>query len=81
MLPNLSWSPHFFDGEPHQSNLGYALAKRSAFLQSLPLLNQYKIKTFHPIPCSLYGPNDNFNPENSHFIAAVIRKIINAKET
>ena len=71
----------FFEGEPHQSNLGYALAKRSAFLQSLPLLNQYEIKTFHPIPCSLYGPNDNFNPENSHFIAAVIRKIINAKET
>ena len=71
----------YFDGEPHQSNLGYALAKRSAFLQSQPLLNQYEIKTFHPIPCSLYGPNDNFNPENSHFIAAVIRKIVNAKES
>ena len=70
----------YFDGEPHQSNLGYALAKRSAFLQSIPLLNQYDIKTFHPIPCSLYGPNDNFNLENSHFIAAVIRKIIQAKE-
>ena len=71
----------YFDGDPHQSNLGYALAKRSAFLQSIPLLNQYKIKTFHPIPCSLYGPNDNFNLENSHFIAAVIRKIVNAKES
>ncbi len=70
----------YFEGDPHQSNLGYALAKRSAFLQSLPLLNQYDIKTFHPIPCSLYGPNDNFNLENSHFIAAVIRKIIQAKE-
>ena len=33
----------YFDGEPHQSNLGYALAKRSAFLQSLPLYNQYEI--------------------------------------
>ncbi len=71
----------YFKGDPHQSNLGYALAKRSAFLQSLPLLKQYKIKTFHPIPCSLYGPNDNFNLENSHFIAAVIRKIVNAKES
>tara|TARA_B100000242_G_scaffold289093_1_gene258338 strand:- start:2820 stop:3755 length:936 start_codon:yes stop_codon:yes gene_type:complete len=71
----------YFDGAPHQSNLGYALAKRSAFLQSLPLLNQYGIKTFHPIPCSLYGPNDNFNPENSHFIAAVIKKIVDAKES
>ena len=70
----------YFEGDPHQSNLGYALAKRSVFLQSLPLLNQYDIKTFHPIPCSLYGPNDNFNLENSHFIAAVIRKIIQAKE-
>ncbi len=70
----------FLNGEPHKSNLGYALAKRSAFLQSVPLLEQYKIKTFHPIPCSLYGPNDNFNLENSHFIAAVIRKLITAKE-
>ena len=70
----------YFKGEPHESNLGYALAKRSAFLQSVPLLKQYNIKTFHPIPCSLYGPNDNFNPENSHFIAAVIKKIIHAKE-
>ena len=70
----------YFDGEPHQSNLGYALAKRSAYLQSVPLKNQYGIETFHPIPCSLYGPNDNFNLENSHFIAAVIRKIVHAKE-
>ena len=31
----------YFHGEPHSSNLGYALAKRSAFLQSFPLLNQY----------------------------------------
>ena len=70
----------YFQGDPHPSNLGYALAKRAAFLQSFPLLNQYNIKTFHPIPCSLYGPNDNFNLENSHFIAAVIRKIVHAKE-
>ena len=32
------------------------------------------------MPNNLYGPNDNFNLENSHFIAAVIRKIIQAKE-
>ena len=71
---------NFLDGQPHNSNLGYATAKRSGYLGGLMLQKQYGIKTYHPIPCSLYGPNDNFNLENSHFIAAAIRKIFEAKK-
>ena len=32
------------------------------------------------MPCNLYGPNDNFDLQNSHFIPALIRKIIKAKK-
>ena len=31
------------------------------------------------MPCNLYGPNDNFDTKNSHFIPALIKKFINAK--
>jgi GDP-L-fucose synthase len=31
------------------------------------------------MPCNLYGPNDNYNPENSHFLPALISKIYSAK--
>ena len=32
------------------------------------------------MPCNLYGPYDNFDLENSHFVPALIRKIINFKK-
>jgi GDP-L-fucose synthase len=32
------------------------------------------------MPCNLYGPNDNFNIKNSHFIPALIKKFINSKK-
>ena len=32
------------------------------------------------MPCNLYGPNDNFNLKNSHFIPALIKKIINTSK-
>lgn len=69
----------FLNGSPQQSNLGYASAKRMGLIGGNLLEEQYGIKTYHPIPCSLYGVNDNFNLENSHFVAAAIRKIAVAK--
>ena len=32
------------------------------------------------MPCNLYGPNDNFDSKNSHFIPALIKKFINVKK-
>ena len=32
------------------------------------------------MPCNLYGPNDNFNLKNSHFVPALIKKIVNSKK-
>ena len=40
---------------------------------------QYKTKFISVIPTNLYGPNDNYDPEQSHLIAALIRKFHIAK--
>ena len=40
---------------------------------------QYQKNYLTLMPCNLYGPNDNFNLKNSHFIPALIKKVINNK--
>lgn len=62
----------FFNGTPEPSNLGYAEAKRIGV--TLPKL--YNENYISAIPASVYGPNDNFDLNNSHFVAAAIRKLI-----
>lgn len=65
------------------TNEGYALAKISG-LKLCEYLN-----THHPeradfisvMPCNLYGPGDNYHPEHSHVIPALLRKFHEAKET
>ena len=58
------------------TNEAYALAKIVG-LKSCEFYNkQYKKSYFTLMPCNLYGPNDNFNLKNSHFIPALIKKII-----
>lgn len=58
------------------TNEAYALAKIVG-LKSCEFYNkQYKKSYFTLMPCNLYGPNDNFDLKNSHFIPALIKKII-----
>ena len=61
------------------TNEAYALAKIVG-LKSCEFYNkQYKKSYFTLMPCNLYGPNDNFNLKNSHFIPALIKKFIKSK--
>ena len=63
-------------GELESSNEGYALGKIGVMklCQYVDLESKdYKYKTL--IPCNLYGKYDSFNPEKSHLIPAIIRKI------
>ncbi len=62
-----------------KTNEAYALAK----IVGLKLCEYYN-KQFNKsyltlMPCNLYGPNDNFDLKNSHFVPALIKKIINSK--
>jgi GDP-L-fucose synthase len=62
-------------GEPHNSNYGYAYAKRIMEVQCR-LYNQSDVSCNYQciIPTNVYGPNDNFNLDNSHIIPGLIHK-------
>jgi len=69
------------ESAPHYSNEGYAYAKRMMHIQC----QQYN-KTLHTeficlVPVNLYGPYDNFNPENSHLIPGLLHRFHNNKAT
>jgi len=66
-------------GPPHESNYGYAYAKRMVDVMSRAYRQQYDCNFITAIPNNLYGENDNFHLENSHVIPALIRKVWEAK--
>ena len=67
------------NGEPHQSNFGYAYAKRMIEVHSRAIRQQYGLKYITAIPNNIYGLNDNFDLDNGHVVPALIRKIHEAK--
>ena len=66
-------------GPPTPTNFSYGYAKRSLAVQIDAYNKQYGTKYQYLIPCNLYGEHDKFG-ENSHFVAALIKKIYKAKE-
>lgn len=67
------------NGPPHQSNFGYAYAKRMVDVQLRSARQQYGCEYISVIPNNMYGEHDNFDLENGHVIPAMIRKIWEAK--
>lgn len=67
------------DGEPTETNYGYALAKRELYRQTNFYRNFYNLNYSTFTPCNLYGPEANFDDDSSHFIASLIKKIFYAK--
>lgn len=66
-------------GPPHDSNFGYAYAKRMVDVQLRAANQQYGHSYISVIPNNMYGEHDNFDLENGHVIPALIRKIWEAK--
>lgn len=62
------------------TNEGYALAKISGLKYCEYLNRQYGTKFISVMPTNLYGLNDNYHPENSHVLPALIRRFHEAKE-
>lgn len=62
------------NGPPHDSNEGYAYAKRMLEVHCKLYKQQFNKRYFCIIPTNIYGPNDNFNLEDSHVIPALIHK-------
>lgn len=62
-----------------QTNEAYALAKISGLKYCEYLNRQYGTDFISVMPTNLYGPNDNYHPENSHVLPALIRRFHEAK--
>lgn len=67
-------------GELEKTNEGYALAKISGLKYCEFLNKQYGTDYISVMPTNLYGPNDNYHPEHSHVLPALIRRFHEAKE-
>ncbi|CAD7044467.1 GDP-L-fucose synthase [Pseudorhizobium endolithicum] len=66
-------------GPLEPTNEAYALAKISALKLAQAYARQHGIQSISVMPTNLYGPNDNFDPENSHVIPAMLRRLHEAK--
>ncbi len=69
-----------WNGYPEESNAPYGLAKRMLAVLSDAYRNQYSLESSVPVVANLYGPDDNFDLEDSHVIAAMIHKYVAAQE-
>jgi GDP-L-fucose synthase len=67
-----------WDGYPEESNAPYGLAKKMLLVLSDSYRRQYGFDSCAPVCANLYGPGDNFDPNDSHVIAAMINKFTDA---
>ncbi|MBS1516578.1 MAG: GDP-L-fucose synthase [Bacteroidetes bacterium] len=68
----------FMTGPLEETNKGYAVAKGMGIIACQLYRQQYGINAIAAMPTNLYGPNDNYDLKNSHFIAAMVQKFVNA---
>ena len=69
-----------WNGYPEETNAPYGLAKKMLLVQGQAYREQYGLNAVHLLPVNLYGPRDNFDPESSHVIPALILKCVEAME-
>lgn len=67
-------------GALEETNSAYGIAKIAGILHVQATRRQHGRRWISAMPTNLYGPNDNYHPENSHVLAALIRRFHEAKE-
>lgn len=70
-----------WDGYPEETNAPYALAKKMLLVQGQAYRQEYGFNVVYLIPTNLYGEGDNFNPNTSHVIPALVRKFVEAAQS
>jgi GDP-L-fucose synthase len=70
-----------WNGYPEETNAPYGLAKKMLLVQAQAYRQQYGFNAITLLPVNLYGPRDNFDLESSHVIPALIRKVIEARDS
>jgi GDP-L-fucose synthase len=67
-----------WNGYPEETNAPYGIAKKTLMELLIAYHKQYDFNCTNLIPVNMYGPHDNFNPNRSHVIPALILKFYNA---
>ena len=70
-----------WNGYPEETNAPYGLAKKMLLVQAQGYRQQYGFKAIYLLPVNLYGPRDNFDPQGSHVIPALIKKCVEARDS
>ena len=69
-----------WNGYPDETTAPYSLAKKMLLVQAQAYRQQYSFPAITLLPVNLYGPRDNFEPQASTVVPALIRKFIEARE-
>src|SRR3989449_3419980 len=72
---------NLWNGYPEETNAPYGLAKKMLLVQAQAYRQQYGFDAIYLLPVNLYGPGDNFDPEKSHVIPAIIKKCMDAVDS
>jgi len=84
IYPKLAPQPlkeeYILSGYLEETNQPYAIAKIAGIELCNAYRKQYGCNFISVMPTNLYGPNDNYHPENSHVLAALLRKFIIAQK-
>lgn len=82
IYPKLAPQPlkeeYLLEGYLEHTNEPYAIAKIAGIKMCEAYRDQYGSNFISAMPTNLYGPNDNYHPENSHVLPALLRKFHNA---
>lgn len=70
---------YFMQGKPEPTNEAYAYAKISGMKLCEYIYDQYGMDFISCMPTNIYGPNDDFNPETSHVIPSLLRRMHEAE--
>jgi GDP-L-fucose synthase len=81
MAPQPLKEEYLLTGPLEETNRPYALAKIAGIEMCWSYNRQYGTQYLSVMPTNLYGPGDNYHPENSHVIPALIRKFHEAKQS
>ncbi len=69
-----------WNGYPEETNAPYGIAKKAILIQCQAYREEYGLNAVYLLPVNLYGPRDNFDPQSSHVIPALIKKCVDARE-
>lgn len=68
-----------WNGYPEETNAPYGIAKKTLLVMLQSYRQQYGLNGIYLLPVNLYGPGDNYDPDFSHVIPALIRKCVTAQ--